>query len=284
MTDPDGPAPVPPGTAQPDVRWERVGSVGIATLARPQVRNAITIEMADRLAELLRGAQRDDDVHVVVLTGEGTAFCGGGDLNRLASHHEPIEVRRRLTDHMHQVAYAAQALEKPLIAAVNGDAFGAGMDITLMADFRVVARSARFCTGYVLVGLVPGDGGAWFLPRVVGLPVALDLLLTGRLVDAPEALALGMATRVVDDTEVRTAALALAEELAARPTALIQMIKRATYESADCDLRTSLDLVSAHMGVIRTTEGSREAMRRFVDQRARPAGGGGDGNGEGGQP
>lgn len=252
-----------------DVGWERSGPVGVATLARPRVRNAITVEMADELADLLRAAQRDEDVHVVVVTGAGGAFCAGGDLDRLASRHEPIEVRKRLTDHMHQVAYAVQAFDKPLIAAVNGDAFGAGMDIACMADFRFVARSARFSTGYVLVGLVPGDGGAWFLPRLVGTAAALELLMTGRTVGADEALALGMATRVVDDAELTAAAMAFAGELAERPTELLQMIKRATYESARSDLRTSLDLVAAQMGVIRTTEGSAETMRRFLEQRER---------------
>ena len=252
------------------LRWEQSGPVGVATFDRPEVRNAITIEMADELAEHLRRAQRDDSVSVVVVTGGGRAFCGGGDLNRLARRHEPIEVRKRLTEHMHQVAYAVAAFDKPLIAAVNGDAFGAGMDIALMADFRLCARSARFCTGYVLVGLVPGDGGAWFLPRVVGLPAALDLLMTGRMVGADEALAMGMVTRVVDDASLTDEAMAFAGQLADRPTDLLQMIKRATYESARSDLRTSLDLVAAQMGVIRTTEGSAESMRRFMEERRRP--------------
>lgn len=250
-----------------EVTWELHDWIGIVTLNRPSVKNAITIEMADEIASLLRSAQMNQDVHVIILTGAGHAFCAGGDLNRLAEGHQPIDVRNRLTDHMHQVAYAAESLDKPLIAAVNGDAFGAGMDIALMCDFRFAADTARFSDGYILAGLVPGDGAAYFLPRVAGIATALDLLLTGRTVDAEEAARLGIVHRVHESSELLDEVVAFANVLAARPVELVKMIKRAVYESARSDLRTSLDLVAAQMGVIRSTEESAQTLRSFLERR-----------------
>lgn len=255
-----------------EVTWDLHELIGTVTLNRPAVKNAITIEMADEVASLLRSAQMNPDVHVIILTGAGRAFCAGGDLNRLAVGHQPIEVRNRLTEHMHQVAYAVESLDKPLIAAVNGDAFGAGMDIALMCDFRMAADVARFSDGYILAGLVPGDGAAYYLPRVAGIATALDLLLTGRTVDAEEAARLGIVHRVHTATSLLEEALNFAKMLAERPIELVKMVKRAVYESARSDLRTSLDLVAAQMGVIRSTEESAEALRSFLEgRRARPS-------------
>jgi enoyl-CoA hydratase/carnithine racemase len=250
-----------------DVTSEMDSHVMTLTLDRPEVKNALSIDTADELALQIRAAAEDSEVHVIVITGAGKAFCGGGDLNRLAKGGTPIEVTRRLTDHMHRVAYAIEALDKPLVAAVNGDAFGAGMDIALMCDFRFTARSARFSDGYILAGLVPGDGAAYFLPRIVGLANALDLLLTGRTIDADEAYDMGIVHRVYEESALLPATRVFAAELAARPTDLVQMIKRAVYDSSRSDLRTSLGLVAAQMGVIRSTEGSAQSFRDFVDQR-----------------
>jgi enoyl-CoA hydratase/carnithine racemase len=253
-----------------EVTWELHDRIGTVTLNRPEVKNAITIEMADEIAALLRSAQTSPDVHVVILTGAGRAFCAGGDLNRLAVGHQPIEVRNRLTEHMHQVAFAVESLDKPLIAAVNGDAFGAGMDVALMCDFRFASRTARFSDGYILAGLVPGDGAAYYLPRIAGIATALDLLLTGRTVNADEAARLGLVHDVHEPTELLDAVVTFATVLAERPVELVKMVKRAVYESARSDLRTSLDLVAAQMGVIRSTEASAEALRSFMAHRRAP--------------
>lgn len=242
---------------------------GVATITLDRVdrKNAITIEMADALAATIDGFRRDPEVRVVVLTGAGRAFCGGGDLGRIAEHREPAEHRRRLVEHMHEVAFALERFDKPVLAAVNGDAFGAGMDLALMCDIRFAATSARFSDGYVLVGLVPGDGACWFLPRIVGTSRALELLLTGDTIDAATAAELGIVNHVVPDGALLAEVQAFAARLAARPPRIVEMIKRCLYESARSDLRTSLDLVASHMGIARSMPESAEELARFHRER-----------------
>src|ERR1700737_3350538 len=154
-----------------DLEYEVKHGVGTILLNRPHRKNAFTLEMIDEWAAVLVAARTDQDVRALVLTGAGDGFCSGVDLDALnhRASSSPLDVKRNLTDRIHRVAYALQDLDKPIIAAVNGVAVGAGMDMALMCDIRLAARSARFSEGYVRVGLVPGDGGCYFLPRLVGL-------------------------------------------------------------------------------------------------------------------
>jgi enoyl-CoA hydratase/carnithine racemase len=206
----------------------------------------------------------DRSVRAVVLTGAGDAFCAGADLGGLREQASTaIGYKRHLTDHIHRIAYALEDLDQPVIAAVEGPAVGAGMDFALMCDLRVISDTARFSEGYIRVGLVPGDGGCYFLPRLIGIPRALELLWTGRFVDAEEALRIGLVSRIVPAGEALIEARELAGQLAAAPPIAVGMIKRATYQSARTDLRTALNLVSSDMGVVRMTEDSAAAMEAF---------------------
>ncbi|HEX5569411.1 MAG TPA: enoyl-CoA hydratase-related protein [Streptomyces sp.] len=236
--------------------------VGLITLNRPERRNAFTFDMIDAWADALDRAARDDGVRAVVLTAAGSSFCSGVDLEELNGvERTPLARRRMLTDRVHKVAYAVDALDKPLIAAVNGAAVGAGMDMALMCDIRFAGRSARFSEGYVKVGLVPGDGGCHYLPRIVGTARALELLWTGDFVDAAEALDLGLVSRVYDDAELLDATLAFARRLAAGPPVALTTIKRAVHQSLRAnDLRTSLDTIASHFAVVTSTRDSAEAV------------------------
>jgi enoyl-CoA hydratase/carnithine racemase len=167
------------------------------------------------------------------------------------------------------VAFAAEALSKPYLAVVNGAAVGAGMDMSLMADIRIAGTSARFCEGYVRVGLVPGDGGCWYLPRIVGTATALRLLWTADFVGADEALAIGLVTAVHPDDELQEAARRFALKLASRPPLAVQLIKKAVREGERHDLRTALDLIGSHQAVMTSTRDSHEAMEAF--RAGRPA-------------
>jgi len=251
-----------------DLEYEAKDGVGTILLNRPHRKNAFTLEMIDEWAHVLIHARTDPAVRALVLTGAGDGFCSGVDLDALDQRGSPpLQAKRTLTDRIHRVAYAVADLDKPMIAAVNGVAVGAGMDMALMCDIRMAARSARFSEGYVRVGLVPGDGGCYFLPRLVGSAKALELLLTGDFVDAAEAERIGIVNHVYDDELLMQETLAFARRLADGPPVAIAMIKRAVYQSATCDLRTALDLISSHMAVVQSTSDSQEAYRAFVEKR-----------------
>ena len=251
-----------------DLEYRVENGVGTILLNRPEKKNAFTLEMLHLWAEIYREVRTDDNVGAIVLTGAGDAFCSGGDLGGLApGEPTPYDRKAFLTDHVHRVIFALEELDKPVIAAVNGAAVGAGMDMSLMCDMRFAARSARFSEGYVRVGLVPGDGGAYFLPRLVGMAKALELLLTGDFVDAVEAHRVGIVNRVYEDEELAEETRRFAERLAAGPPLVTRMIKRTVYQSVRSDLRTSVDLVSSHMAIAQSTEDSKEALSAFLEKR-----------------
>ncbi|WP_331769623.1 enoyl-CoA hydratase-related protein (plasmid) [Embleya sp. NBC_00888] len=241
--------------------------IATITLDRPHHKNAFTLEMVDAWAEALRRAEADPDVRVVIVTGAGNTFCSGVDLDAFAERERTPLAEKQLMSRIHQVAFAAEALTKPYLAVVAGAAVGAGMDMALMADIRIAGESARFCEGYVRVGLVPGDGGCWYLPRIVGTATALRLLWTADFVEAPEALALGLVSAVHPDDQLQDAARRFALKLAARPPLAVQLIKRAVREGERQDLRTALDLISSHQAVMTSTADSREAMDAFRGRR-----------------
>jgi enoyl-CoA hydratase/carnithine racemase len=250
-----------------DIEFSVDNHVATILLNRPAKKNAFTVTMIDEWAQFLVRLRNDRRVRAVVLTGAGGAFCSGADLGDLAEDVTPLDRKRHLTDHIHRIAYALEDLEQPVIAAVEGPAVGAGMDMALMCDLRVVSETARFSEGYVKVGLIPGDGGCYFLPRLVGISRALELLWTGRFVEADEAVRIGLANQLAPAGQALTEARALAQQLAAAPPVAIGMIKRATYQSARVDMRTALNLVSSDMGVVRATEDSKEAMQSFRERR-----------------
>jgi enoyl-CoA hydratase/carnithine racemase len=243
-------------------------SIGLIRLDRPGKMGAFTWQMIERWAEALEAAQRDDSVRVVVLAGTGESFCTGVDLEELARiGDDPIDRKRMLTDRVYKVIKGVQNLEKPLICAVNGLAVGAGMDMALMCDIRIAGESARFSEGYIRIGLVPGDGGGYFLPRLVGTARALELLWTGDFVSADEACRIGLVSRVVPDDELMEHTLAFARRIAGMSPIPVSMIKRVVYQSLDVDLQTSLDLVSSHMAVVQSTDDYAEAMSAFKERR-----------------
>ena len=251
-----------------DLEYTVRDGIGTILLNRPAVKNAFTLQMIEDWTAALHAARTDPNVRVVVLTGAGDAFCSGVDLSVLQQvGEEPLALKSMLTEGVHQVALAVDALSKPLIAAVNGVAVGAGMDMALMCDIRILSRSARMSEGYVKVGLVPGDGGCYYLPRLVGMEKALELMWTGDFVDADEAVRIGLASQVHDDADFAAAYQAFATRLAGQPPINVAMIKRAALQSAETDLRTSLDLISSHFAVVYGTQDSREARAAVAERR-----------------
>ncbi len=257
----------------PDLEIDRHDRVLLARLNRPEKKNAQSEEMLELLSRALHDANEDPDIGCVLITGAGDAFCSGGDLGRRARDERagdptPLERKTRLQKVSHKVARAVEGFEKPLIAAVNGAAVGAGMDMALMCDLRVAARSARFSEGYIKVGLIPGNGGCYLLPRLVGMGRALELLWTGDFVGSEEALRIGLVNHVFPDEELLPRALELARRFAEAPPVQVRDIKKLAYQGLSSDFRTSLDAVAAHMAVVQSTEDYREAVSAFKEKRA----------------
>lgn len=251
-----------------DLEFTKDGGVATILLNRPEKKNAFTLEMIDRWAAALRECQADEDVRAVVLRGQGDSFCAGIDLRTLHDFGTaPLQRKSLLHERVQHVPRAVEVLEKPLIACVSGPAVGAGMDMALMCDMRVAGRSAQFCESYIRVGLVPGAGGMYYLPRLVGLHKALDLFLTGDFIDAEEARRIGIVDRLYEDDELLDRTYDLAQRIAAGPPVAVKVIKRALYQCAECDLRTALDLASSHMAVVQSTEDSKEALAAFRERR-----------------
>lgn len=255
-------------TTDEGLRFDIDGSVMTIVLDRPDRKNAFTLPMIDAWASTLREAATDDAIRAIVVTGAGDAFCSGVDLSALDEvEATPLGRKRMLMDRIHRVAIALADLDKPVIAAMRGAAVGAGLDMALLCDMRIAGRSIRLSEGYIKVGLVPGDGGAWLLPRLVGSAKAMELLMTGDFVDAEEALRLGIVNHVYDDDDVLDRAQALALRLASAPSVQIAMIKRLVRQSERIDLRTHLDLVSSHFGVVTSLADYEEAGRAFREKR-----------------
>lgn len=243
-------------------------SVATIILNRPDKMNAFTKAMIDRWADALLEAQADQSVHVVIVTGAGRAFCAGGDLGSMGKA-EPtsLDHKRFIWERVHRIPLALEAMDKPVIAMVNGVAAGAGLDMALMCDLRFASDQAKFAESYVKVGVVPGDGGAYFLPRLVGVDRALEMLWTGDFVTAQEAERIGLVTRVFPHAELAERTYAFAKRIASGPPLAIRMTKRAVYQCQRTDLRTALDLISSHVAITMQSEDHREGIDAAKNKR-----------------
>jgi len=241
---------------------------GIAriVLDRPERMNAFTFEMIDAWTAALARCRTDDTVKVVIVTGTGSAFCSGGDIVEMGERleHTPEQRKNELFQRIERIPLALEDLDKPVIAAVNGVATGAGMDMALMCDLRYAAQSARFAETYVKVGLVPGAGGAHFLPRLVGTAKALELFLTGDFIDAQEALRIGLVNKVFADATLAAEVDSIARRMANAPALTLRMTKRAIYQGMRNDLRANLDLISSHYAIITSTQEHKDLVQSFI--------------------
>lgn len=249
---------------------------GIAriVLDRPERMNAFTFEMIDAWTAALQQCRTDDAVKVVIVTGTGSAFCSGGDIVEMGERleHTPEQRKNELFHRIERIPLALEDLDKPVIAAVNGVATGAGMDMALMCDLRYAAHSARFAETYVKVGLVPGAGGAHFLPRLVGVSKALELFLTGDFIDAQEALRIGIVNKVFPDETLAQEVDQIARRMTKAPALTLRMTKRAIYQGMRNDLRTNLDLISSHYAIITSAQEHKDMVRSFIAGRNKKRG------------
>ncbi len=262
-----------PTTNAEHLLFQTEQGVRTITLNRPDRLNALTTELAEAIQAAIAAAAADDAVRVIVLTGAGRGFCAGLDLSDGAAGVLEGQGRQARLDPLGWVGRQALALtgcDKPIIAALNGAAAGAGLSLALAADIRLMAAGARLTTGYLRRGLVPDGGMAFFLPRLVGASRAAELILTARDIDAEEAERIGLVSRVLPAEGFREAVASYAADLASGPPIAQTLAKRLLAQSPDLDLRTMLQLELNSIKTCFTTEDVREGMLAFLQKR-RPA-------------
>ncbi|SIT40871.1 Enoyl-CoA hydratase [Paraburkholderia piptadeniae] len=256
------------------VLYEFDGGVATITLNRPETRNALTeMEVVDALVASLERAQADLSVRAIVLTGAGPAFSSGGNIKHMRDEvgtfgGNPAQIRENYRRGIQRIPRAFHELDVPCIAAVNGPAHGAGCDLALMCDIRIAAQSALFAESFAKVGIIPGDGGAWLLPRVIGLSRAAEMIFTGTPIDAQCAFEWGLVSRVVPDAQLLPAAQELAQRIASNPPNVLRMSKRLIREGQRMDLPSLLELSAAFQGIAHRTADHREAIAATFEKRA----------------
>ncbi|MGE8318512.1 MAG: enoyl-CoA hydratase/isomerase family protein [Comamonas sp.] len=249
------------------IHIDNQGATRIVRINRPERRNAFDLEVRQGLAEAILDARDDDSVKVVVLTGTDGVFCAGGDLKSLTEGERTVYQDRDRIRRLHPWFRELVNLEKPVIAAVDGPAFGAGFNLALACDFVIATDRARFCAVFGRIGLVPDLGGFFLLPRIVGLQRAKELVFTARELPAAEAKELGIAMQVVEPDALMPAALQLAQQLESASIEAIGMAKNILNRSFNLDQDTLAELESSAQAVARHSAYHAEAVGNFLGKR-----------------
>ena len=251
--------------------YEVKDGVATLTLNRPERLNALGDTLREDLHDAVDRASEDPEVRVMVVTGAGKGFCSGGDVKAMSELKESgcgLPMMEKVAPGRDRTVLALRDAPKPIIAAVNGAAAGAGMNLALACDMRLASTAAKFAQAFVRRGLHPDWGGTYFLPRVVGTAKAAELIFTGYVIDAQEALRLGIVSAVHAPEELMPAALALARKIADGPPIAIRLAKRAIYHNLDCDLRQALEFETFAQNICYETDDAAEGIKAFVEKRA----------------
>lgn len=244
--------------------------IALVTLNSPGTRNVLGFDgPSTEIAQACERISADRSIRAVVLTGAGTVFSAGGDIRNMAARLdnaqlEPIDDRYYYKEGIHRIPKALYDLEVPTIAAVNGPAIGAGLDLACMCDIRIAARTATFAESFVTLGIIPGDGGAFLLQRLVGAAKAAEMTFTGEAITAEQALACGLVSQVVANEALVETAMGLARRIAKNPSHALRMAKRLMRESQHLRLETVLELSSAFQALAHASSDHRERVTRAV--------------------
>ncbi|MBI5720772.1 MAG: enoyl-CoA hydratase/isomerase family protein [Rubrivivax sp.] len=249
------------------------GDVTTITLNRPERMNALTRAMIDEIIAVLDAANAGSDTRVVVLTGAGRGFCGGADLKDLNSPQgllpsdSPESKRQGLRHGVQPLIRALRDCDVPVIAMVNGDAAAGGCDLALACDIRIGSERTRFMESFARIGLFPGTGGCWFLPRMVGLSKAAEMVFTGDPIGAQEAYQWGLISQLVPHAELLDRTMVLARRIAAGPPIALRLAKMVMHRGVDMSLETSLELAAASESITLTSDDHREGLAAFLEKR-----------------
>jgi len=254
------------------LKSERDGAILTLTMNQPDTRNALTGNTAvDEFVQACDAIRLDTSIRCVIITGEGPVFSSGGnvkDMQRFFTQDlQPDVIREEYRNGIQRIPKALFNLDVPVIAAINGPAIGAGLDLTCMCDIRIASDKATFAESFVRVGIVPGDGGAWLLPRAVGMSKASEMAFTGEALTAQEALACGLVSRVVAPDQLMAEARKVAGKIAANPGAVLRMTKRLLREGERSSLESLLELSAGYQAIAHKTASHKEAVMAFVEKR-----------------
>ncbi|GAA4036331.1 crotonase/enoyl-CoA hydratase family protein [Parerythrobacter jejuensis] len=256
------------------VKLETRGKIAIMTLNSPETLNAIgTQEDCEDVIAALHAIGEDSNISCAILTGSGKGFSAGGNIKAMKEKSgigprgKPDETRSNYRRGVQRITRAFMDCEVPLIAAVNGHAVGLGCDLACLCDIRVAAESAKFSASFIKVGIVPGDGGAWSLQRVVGYSQAAEMFLTGDRYSAQEAKSFGLVGRVVPDGDLLDTSIEIAERIAANPARALRLTKRLLREAQHSRMSDILELSAAYQALAHTTDDHGEAVDSFLEKR-----------------
>jgi enoyl-CoA hydratase/carnithine racemase len=253
---------------------EKRGHVAILTLNRPEAMNALGMPGdGDQIQAACEQINGDDDVRCVVLTGAGRAFSAGGDVKAMKAREgafggSGIQIRDGYRRNIHRVVRSIYGLEVPSIAAINGAAIGLGMDVACMTDIRIAAEGAKMGVTFLKLGLIPGDGGAWLLPRTIGMSRAAELLFTGDVIDAATAAEWGLVSKVVPAEGLMDAAMAMAEKIALQPPHALRLAKSLLKQGQNASYDTLMEMSAAAQAISHLTDDHMEGVDAILEKRA----------------
>ena len=262
--------------SEPFVLYEQQDRVVTLTLNNPDMRNAISTHSdCNALIDSLDRANDDKTVSCLILTGRGSAFCAGGDIKsmkKVSAHsiglrEKPDATRANYKRGIQRMISALWENEIPTIAAINGHAIGLGLDLATLCDIRITVPEAKFASSFIKLGLVPGDGGAWVLPRAVGLARAAEMIYTGDMIDAKEARDAGIVSRIVDAEELLSVANEIANKITVNPPRALRMTKRLLRDGQQRRLADVLELSAAFQAMCHETGDHKEAVNAFIEKR-----------------
>ena len=247
------------------LKLEKKDSLGIVTISRPEALNALNYELLGELSDLLDKIAKDDEILVVIITGEGKSFVAGADISEMKTLSS-LE-GRRWGDFGNNVFLKMENLEKPVIAAVNGFALGGGCELAMSCDIRLASEKAKFGQPEVGLGITPGFGGTQRLPRLVGVSKAKELIYTARVINAEEAEKIGLVNKVVAPEELMAEAVSLGHEIAKNAQMAVRLSKRAINKGMQTDINTGVAYEAETFGLCFSTEDQKDAMAAFVEKR-----------------
>jgi enoyl-CoA hydratase/carnithine racemase len=254
------------------VLYEQNGRVVTLTLNKPETRNALSDDLVSDLVARLKQVDADESVSCLIITGAGKSFSSGGNLKDIRAMTQERnlstnEIRRWYTEGIQNIPRTMQQITVPTIAAVNGHAIGAGCDLTMMCDIRIASEKAIFAESFMRVGLIPGDGGAWFLPRVIGMSRACEMSYTCDMINAAKADKWGMVSEVVAPDQLLDTAAAMAERIAAHPPVGIRLAKKLIRDSQDIPLGAALEMAAGMQATLQQTDDHLEAIDAVLENR-----------------